>query len=197
MPRTPQQFEEIRNEKRKLIMDVALDHFANEGYLPTSISHIAQTAGISKGLMYNYFKSKEDLLKCILNTLIDEIMVAFDTDNDDVISEEEALNFFDFYFDMLKNKREQLKLYYQLSVQPQVFSFMIDSQFNPSAIKKQKLLYEYLLRNSNTTPEIGMINISSVIKGFSLEYVFSPEMFPDEIFYKYREYLKDTLIRNK
>ena len=197
MPRTPQQFEEIRNEKRKLIMDVALDHFANEGYLPTSISHIAQTAGISKGLMYNYFKSKEDLLKCILNTLIDEIMVAFDTDNDDVISEEEALNFFDFYFDMLKNKREQLKLYYQLSVQPQVFSFMIDSQFNPSAIKKQKLLYEYLLRNSNTTPEIGMINISSVIKGFSLEYVFSPEMFPDEIFYQYREYLKDTLIRNK
>ncbi len=197
MPRTPKQFEEIRKEKRKLIMDVALDHFANEGYLPTSISHIAQTAGISKGLMYNYFKSKEDLLKCILNTLIDEIMVAFDTDNDDVISEEEALNFFDFYFDMLKNKREQLKLYYQLSVQPQVFSFMIDSQFNPSAIKKQKLLYEYLLRNSNTTPEIGMINISSVIKGFSLEYVFSPEMFPDEIFYKYREYLKDTLIRNK
>lgn len=197
MPRTPKQFEEIRKEKRKLIMDVALDHFANEGYLPTSISHIAQTAGISKGLMYNYFKSKEDLLKCILNTLIDEIMVAFDTDNDDVISEEEALNFFDFYFDMLKNKREQLKLYYQLSVQPQVFSFMIDSQFNPSAIKKQKLLYEYLLRNSNTTPEIGMINISSVIKGFSLEYVFSPEMFPDEIFYQYREYLKDTLIRNK
>ncbi|NLU39727.1 MAG: TetR/AcrR family transcriptional regulator [Bacteroidales bacterium] len=197
MPRTPKQFEEIRKEKRKLIMDVALDHFANEGYLPTSISHIAQTAGISKGLMYNYFKSKEDLLKCILNTLIDEIMVAFDTDNDDVISEEEALNFFDFYFDMLKNKREQLKLYYQLSVQPQVFSFMIDSQFNPSAIKKQKLLYEYLLRNSNAAPEIGMINISSVIKGFSLEYVFSPEMFPDEIFYQYREYLKDTLIRNK
>ncbi|HNW50222.1 MAG TPA: TetR/AcrR family transcriptional regulator [Prolixibacteraceae bacterium] len=197
MPRTPQQFEEIRNEKRKLIMDVALDHFANEGYLPTSISHIAQTAGISKGLMYNYFKSKEELLKCILDTLIDEIMVVFDTDNDDVVSEEEALNFFDFYFDMLKNKREQLKLYYQLSVQPQVVSFMINSQFNPSAIKKQKLLYEYLLRHSNVAPEIGMINISSVIKGFSMEYVFSPEMFPDEIFYKYREYLKDTLIRNK
>jgi AcrR family transcriptional regulator len=197
MPRSPEQYQEIRNEKKKLIMDVALDHFANEGYLPTSISHIAQTAGISKGLMYNYFKSKEDLLKCILDTLMDEIMVAFDTNNDDVVSEEEALNFFDFYFDMLKNKREQLKLYYQLSVQPQVVSFMINSQFNPSSIKKQKLLYEYLLRNSNAAPEIGMINISSVIKGFSLEYVFAPEMFPDEVFYKYREYLKNTFIRNK
>lgn len=59
---------------------------------------------------------------------------------------------------------------------------MIDSQFNPSAIKKQKLLYEYLLRNSNTTPEIGMINISSVIKRIFAGICFSPEMFPDEIF---------------
>jgi AcrR family transcriptional regulator len=197
MPRTPKQYEEIRNEKKKLIMDVALDHFANEGYLPTSISHIAQTAGISKGLMYNYFKSKEELLKSILDLLTNEIMTEIDADNDGEISEAEALHFFDFYFDILKNKREQVKLYYQLSVQPQVVNFMLNSQFNPKDLIRQKLLYEYFLKNSSEDPEIGLINFSSVIKGFSMEYVFAPELFPDEVFYKYREYLKNTFIRNK
>jgi AcrR family transcriptional regulator len=197
MPRSPKQYEEIRNEKRQLIMDVALDHFANEGYLPTSISHIAQTAGISKGLMYNYFKSKEDLLKCILDLLIDEIMFEIDLDNDGEISEEEAIHFIDFYFDILKNKREQIKLYYQLSIQPQVVSFMIDSHFNPMVLERQKLLYKYFLKKSDIDPEIGLINISSIIKGFSIDYVIAPEMYPDEIFYKYREYLKNLFIRNK
>ena len=66
-PRTPKQFEEIREEKKTLIMDVALEHFANEGYHNTTINHIAKHAGISKGLMYNYFESKEELLAEIIN----------------------------------------------------------------------------------------------------------------------------------
>ena len=43
-------------------MDVALQHFANKGFHATTIYHIAEHAGISKGLMYNYFNSKEELL---------------------------------------------------------------------------------------------------------------------------------------
>ena len=62
-PRTKQQFEDIREEKRSLIMKVALELFAEEGYHNTSISKIASRAGISKGLLYNYFDSKEDLIK--------------------------------------------------------------------------------------------------------------------------------------
>ena len=60
MPRTPEQFEKIREEKRNHIMEVALECFANEGYHSTSISKIAKSAGISKGLIYNYFELNED-----------------------------------------------------------------------------------------------------------------------------------------
>ncbi|HRW21852.1 MAG TPA: helix-turn-helix domain-containing protein, partial [Bacteroidales bacterium] len=61
-PRTPEQFEEIRLSKHKLILDTAMKLFASSGYHNTSISKIAKEAGISKGLIYNYFDSKEDLL---------------------------------------------------------------------------------------------------------------------------------------
>ena len=53
-PRTEQQFEEIRESKKKLILETALELFASEGFHTTPISRIASEAGISKGLLYNY-----------------------------------------------------------------------------------------------------------------------------------------------
>ncbi len=55
-------FEEIRYERKKQIMNSALHLFATKGFHQTSISSIAKHAQISKGLMYNYFESKDALL---------------------------------------------------------------------------------------------------------------------------------------
>lgn len=65
-PKTKEQFEEIRQQSMDIIMRAALELFGHNGYHSTSISKIAQEAGVSKGLIYNYFKSKEDLLKRII-----------------------------------------------------------------------------------------------------------------------------------
>jgi AcrR family transcriptional regulator len=46
-------------------MNVALDLFAHNGFHNTSVAQIAKNAGISKGLIYNYFESKEELLQQI------------------------------------------------------------------------------------------------------------------------------------
>ena len=62
-PRTKEQFEKIRESSRKEILNAALELFAVNGFHATSISQIAEKAGVSKGLMYNYFASKDDLLK--------------------------------------------------------------------------------------------------------------------------------------
>ena len=67
-PRTEKQFEEIRVSKKALIQETALELFATKGYHSTSISMIARTAGISKGLLYNYYESKEDLLNEMLSS---------------------------------------------------------------------------------------------------------------------------------
>ncbi len=44
------------------IADVALDMFAETGYDSTALDDIARNAGVSKGTIYLYFQSKEDLL---------------------------------------------------------------------------------------------------------------------------------------
>lgn len=50
------------NEKRLQIIDAAVKCFAQKGFHATSIQEIADVAGIAKGSLYFYFKSKEELL---------------------------------------------------------------------------------------------------------------------------------------
>ncbi len=48
-------------DRREAILDVASDIFLQEGYASASMSTIATRLGGSKGTLYNYFKSKEEL----------------------------------------------------------------------------------------------------------------------------------------
>lgn len=50
-----------RAEREQQILDVACRAFGSAGYAGTSVADIAEAAGISKPLIYNYFGSKEGL----------------------------------------------------------------------------------------------------------------------------------------
>jgi len=71
-PRTSKQYKEIREQSREKIMMAALELFAGRGFHNTSISQIAKQAGVAKGLIYNYFSSKEDLLHAIIDRALAE-----------------------------------------------------------------------------------------------------------------------------
>ncbi len=70
-------------------MDTALELFGTEGFDKTSISSIASKAGISKGLLYNYFSSKEELIKTIIFNGLDSLTGFIDPNHDGVISRDE------------------------------------------------------------------------------------------------------------
>ena len=53
-------------KKRLRLLDAAAEHFAKVGYSKTTIEEIAQTAGVSKGLLYVHYKCKEELLEAVL-----------------------------------------------------------------------------------------------------------------------------------
>jgi AcrR family transcriptional regulator len=54
-----------RRDKRELILDSAIKVFARTGYHGSRVSDIAQEAGIAYGLVYHYFKNKEEILHTI------------------------------------------------------------------------------------------------------------------------------------
>jgi AcrR family transcriptional regulator len=155
-PRTPKQFKEIREEKRTHIMDVALEHFAKEGYYNTPISHIAKHAGISKGLMYNYFESKEDLLTEIINRSLHDLAENFDPDRDGRLSEEEFELFIRKLFALLREDQAFWRLFYQLFMQSEVRKLLIDATIS--------LLNSVQVNNSNSG------NFLLVISGMISDY---------------------------
>ena len=53
-------------ERRRQLIDTALKLFAEKGMERTSIKDIATEAGVAQGLLYHYFRSKDELLYAII-----------------------------------------------------------------------------------------------------------------------------------
>ncbi|HEY1750746.1 MAG TPA: TetR/AcrR family transcriptional regulator [Caulobacteraceae bacterium] len=59
--------EKARSEaRRRAILDVARDTFLERGYAAASMSEIATRLGGSKGTLYNYYRSKEELFAAFM-----------------------------------------------------------------------------------------------------------------------------------
>ena len=54
-------------DKRQLILDAAVLVFARKGYHTSRVGDIAEEAGVAHGLLYHYFKSKDELLETIFS----------------------------------------------------------------------------------------------------------------------------------
>lgn len=82
-----------RRDKRALILDAAIKVFARTGYHGSRVSDIAREAGIAYGLVYHYFKNKEEILHTIFEErwsgfldVVDEISRRDTTSEDKLVS---------------------------------------------------------------------------------------------------------------
>lgn len=63
-----------RSAKRDLIIDAAVEVFAERGFHQARVSDIAGNAGVADGTIYLYFKNKEDLLLSIFEEKMDVVL---------------------------------------------------------------------------------------------------------------------------
>lgn len=61
--------QEQKEARREQILNAGLDLFVRNGYHGTTTKDIAETLGISQGLMFHYFKSKDELYIELLTEL--------------------------------------------------------------------------------------------------------------------------------
>lgn len=54
-------FHELQEDKKQKIISVSISEFAKYGYTDSSTNRIVKDSGISKGSLFKYFESKEDL----------------------------------------------------------------------------------------------------------------------------------------
>ena len=172
-PKTSEQFNAIRNESRTRIMVAALELFAIDGYHNTSISKIAKHAGISKGLMYNYFDSKEELLKdVVVMSLEDGIGMLEQMQNKIAeMSPIEVLNFaLNIFFKMLVENKAMWRLTFSLSMQisnmPNI-NKVIQNIFQDALQKIEAILQLNGFKNYKTEAKL----LAAQLDGIALHYL--------------------------
>jgi len=126
-------------DKCNRILQAAIEEFAEKGYKAASTNVIANNAKVSKGLVFKYFKSKENLYLETLIYAIDQIQKEF---NDFLKSSET-----DDFFEILRSwGLKKLQLLYE---KPTLSKFLLTALDVPKELfEKVKAIHSEVLTNS-------------------------------------------------
>lgn len=178
-PRTEEQFEKIRKDRKKTIQSAAMEVFAEQGYHNASMSMIAKKAGVSKGLIYNYFESKEELVKFMMMDLVDEVMHDMHLDVLEDMTREDFIYFIDKGFELVLEDTQKWKLYMTVAMQPEVMALVMDKmieKMQPYMIMCTK----YFEKKGYEDPMVMMRYFSAVMDGVQFHIMMDKENFPVE-----------------
>ncbi len=193
-PRTRDQIDEIRKQSRTSIQSAALKLFAKQGFHNTSISEIAREASVSKGLIYNYFDSKEALLKSIIESAMDVgnqlIGRHLDPSQDPMQSLAEML---DEAFDMVEANPKYWKLMMSLSFHQDVMARFKD-EIDQQQIKNIGLITRLLERANVEEPEKEAMLIAAISDGILLHFIHIGPKYPLS---EMRAYIKERMGMNR
>jgi AcrR family transcriptional regulator len=160
-------------------MDTALELFAENGFHATSISQIAKKAGISKGLTYNYFISKDEILHEIIQEGYETIYSNFDINQDGTLTEEEFIYFIKQSFRITRENQKFWKLYFSVMLQPKVAK-LFEEEYTEKSKPIISMLYNFAKSKGSKDPEGDVMAISAMMEGAYLFMVTASEFFPAE-----------------
>lgn len=105
------------------ILQSSLELFAKYGYHGTTVEKIAKHAGVSKGLSYTYFKSKESILESLLESAINQHNEMFQTSLHTQKTPQEKISaLIDSSLEICyksEAEKDKIKLLYSIVLQPQ------------------------------------------------------------------------------
>ncbi|MFI2707696.1 TetR/AcrR family transcriptional regulator, partial [Nocardioides sp. CER28] len=106
-----------RADREEQIVEVATEVFGTQGFAATSVGDIAERAGISKPLIYNYFGSKEGLLRACLHRAIEILAGEFERiARGDAVGLERALRTLEGTFVLLERQPWIWRLFFDPTI---------------------------------------------------------------------------------
>lgn len=117
MPRSKEQFQEMRENSKKIILDAALKLFSSYGFHAVTINKIAKEAKIATGLVYNYFDSKEELFEEIVKCSIDEFNTVLYAKSKKMVESNDLVRLIEVMFETIKNNIDSWKLFVRIFLQ--------------------------------------------------------------------------------
>lgn len=142
----------LDNSKKEKILTASIEEFSEYGFEKASTDRINQRAEVSKGLIFHYFGSKENLFMTAVNKCIDDVLEEF---NDMVLPESDFIS--------ILLKMMEVKCNFFLS-HPMHYKMIISSFYNAPVKLKGKLEQRY-----SEIKQIGFNIMLDIIKGLPLK----------------------------
>ncbi|KOR83079.1 TetR/AcrR family transcriptional regulator [Peribacillus frigoritolerans] len=182
MPRTPEENDRIRQASKEKIRATAMELFMKQGYYATSISDIAKQAGISKGLLYNYYKGKEELLSEMVEARIKEVVEVMEEAFTLNTPREQLEHIINGAIDNIHQKPEVHRFYLHLQTQPESDEDLI--KYSHLIIEENARQFEFQCKifesMGETDPRKRSLYFSSVLQGIMLMISTYQQGFPIE-----------------
>src|SRR5271167_1520774 len=67
------------NQRRKAILEAALEEFAARGFAATRLDDVARRAEVAKGTIYLYFRDKESLFQELVRAMLSPLIGAIES----------------------------------------------------------------------------------------------------------------------
>ena len=169
--------------KKQLILDAAIELFAEKGIESTSVQQITDKCGISKGSFYLIFKSKEELIIAIIDYFMQSFLVKVDhavnttESGDDKLYQYfySSLNFFNEYKSLaLIFLREQVASISELSFHKLMHYEMLGMQF------LSRLLDEIYSEKVKQTKYDLIVIMQSMLNAYLSKLLFTKSTLPFE-----------------
>jgi AcrR family transcriptional regulator len=166
-------------ERKHQILDAALHVFAEDSYHGASMSAVAKRAEVSKGLIYNYFKSKEEILISLVVDVFDEVMEHMDLNLDEPLTKASFIQVIEKSVDEVVKNPQRWKLYMSLSFQPDVTPILME-QMMPKIQPFMIAVSNYFVGKGHEDPMTMMRYYSAILDGVQMHILMDPENFPVE-----------------
>lgn len=182
MPRTPKENDRIRQLSKGKICTAAMELFIMRGYYATSINDIAKQAGISKGLLYNYYSGKEDLLSEMVDARIRDVVEVMDGAISFATPSKQLEHIVNGAIDKIHQNPAIHRFYLHLQTQPEADEGLI--KYSKLLVEENARLFELQCeifeRKGVEEPRKRSLYFSSVLQGIMLMIATYPQKFPIE-----------------
>src|SRR5213592_1932466 len=103
-----------RHERRRQLLDAALEVFVSQGYHAAAMDEIAERAGVSKPVLYQHFPGKLELYLALLEIHVDELVMrvtdAMESTTDNKVRVHNAVS---AYFDFVDGESQAYRLVFE------------------------------------------------------------------------------------
>lgn len=168
---SPKISEAAKDAKKNIIIEAALKLFSQKGYAETSMDNIVDEAQVSKGGIYNYFKSKEEIFLYIAKDRLNKRHALIEQFPENISSKEKLVKYIHWTLNGLFDEKTSLNARFTF----EFWSILSrDEKTSEKAKERYNLFYDELARLLIEGIEKGEFNKELDVK--SMVYILLSTM---------------------